>query len=356
MRTGIANLPLHWGKTPPWLFNMMRRLARQIIEACVVEFGPHEFLRKIASPFWFQALGAVLGFDWHSSGLTTTVCAALKEGIKGIEKDIGIFIAGGKGKISRKTPEEIDSYGKFIEIDPNKLIYASRMTAKVDSAGLQDGYTLYHHVFFFTADGNWAVVQQGMNELTRYARRYHWIGEKVHDFVCEPHNAICADKVHNKVLNMVASDSEQARNMSTILAREKPDKVIQEINKLNNLTLPQRHPILPDDINHKRLRKILIETYERQPENFEALLSIKGVGAKTIRALSLVSELIYGKQPSFKDPARFSFAHGGKDGYPYPVDKSNYETTIEVLERAISLAKIGNKEKLAAMRRLHNEL
>jgi len=331
-------------------------LARQITEACVEEFGPQEFLRKISSPFWFQALGAVLGFDWHSSGLTTTVCAALKEGIKGIEKDIGIFIAGGKGRISRKTPEEIDRYGKFIEIDPDKLIYASRMAAKVDSAGLQDGYTLYHHAFFFTVDGSWAVVQQGMNEQTRYARRYHWLGEELDDFVCEPHNAICAEKVHNKVLNMVALDSEQARNMSTILAREKPDKVIKEISKLDSLTLPRRHPILLADIDRKRLRKILIETYERQPENFETLLSMRGVGAKTIRALSLVSELIYGKQPSFKDPARFSFAHGGKDGHPYPVDKSNYESTIEVLERAISLAKIGNKEKLAAIRRLHNKL
>jgi hypothetical protein len=356
MRTGIAHLPLHWGKTPRWLFPMMRKLARQITEACVVEFGPHEFLQKISSPFWFQALGAVLGFDWHSSGLTTTVCAALKEGTQGIEKDLGIFIAGGKGRTSRKTPEEIDSYGKFIEVDPNKLIYASRMAAKVDTGGLQDGYTLYHHVFFFTTDGSWAVIQQGMNERTRYARRYHWLGEEVHNFVCEPHNAICAEKVHNKVLNMVASDSDQTRNMSTILAKEKPDKVIKEINKIENLTLPKRHPILLDDINPKRLRKILIKTYERQPENFETLLSMKGVGPKTIRALSLVSELIYGKKPSFKDPARFGFAHGGKDGYPYPVDKINYETTIEILERAISLAKIGNKEKLAAIKRLHNKL
>jgi len=284
------------------------------------------------------------------------VCAALKEGIQGIEKDIGIFIAGGKGRTSRKTPEEIASYGNSIEIDPNRLIYASRMAAKVDTGGLQDGYTLYHHVFFFTSGGSWAVVQQGMNEQTRYARRYHWLGEEVHNFVCEPHNAICAEKVHSEVLNMIAPDSDQTRNMSTILAGEKPDKVIKELNKLENLTLPKRHPILLDDINPKRLRKILIKTYERQPENFETLLSMRGVGPKTIRALSLVSELIYGKKPSFKDPARFGFAHGGKDGHPYPVDKINYETTIEILERAISSAKIGNKEKLAAIKRLHNEL
>ncbi|MEW6620984.1 MAG: DUF763 domain-containing protein [bacterium] len=353
MRTGIANLPLHYGKAPAWLFQRMKRLSREIAIWVVSEFGTEELLRKLSDPFWFQAFGCVLGFDWHSSGLTTTVCGALKEGIKGLEHELGLFIAGGKGAASRKTPTEIESKGTELIINPNKLIYASKMAAKVDSAALQDGYQLYHHVFIFTKTGLWCVVQQGMNESNRYARRYHWLSDEMRDFVCEPHTAICCDN-KSKVLNMVAIESQKAREATTFIAKEMPDKVIFDLKKLQNLNLPSHHQVWLKDINSSKLNKILLTTYEAQPANFEQLLGIKGVGAKTIRALTLISELIYGTPASFRDPVRYSFAHGGKDGHPYPVNKATYDISIHILHQAISAAKIGETEKRDALRRLTN--
>ncbi|MFQ6084562.1 MAG: DUF763 domain-containing protein [Candidatus Aminicenantia bacterium] len=353
MKTGIANLPLHYGKAPRWLFDRMKGLAREITLVIATEFGTRELLIKLSDPFWFQAFGCVLGFDWHSSGLTTTVCGALKEGIKGLEKELGLFVAGGKGATSRKTPLEIENFGSFLSINPENLIYASKMAAKVDSAALQDGYHLYHHCFIFTKDGLWSVVQQGMNEETRYARRYHWLSEKVTDFVCEPHSAICCEQ-RGKVLNMVAQESEEARKSATFIAKEKPEHIFSEIKKLKNLNLPSRHLVLIEDIEKTRLDKILLKTYETQPQNFEHLLGLKGIGPKTIRALSLLSELIYGARPSFRDPVRYSFAHGGKDGHPYPVDRENYDQSINFLKEALNSAKIGHTEKLKAFRRLAN--
>lgn len=353
MRTGIANLPLHYGKAPRWLFDMMTKLAREIIIIIVDEFGPVEFLRKISSPFWFQAFGSVLGFDWHSSGVTATVCGAIKEGIKGIEPELGIFIAGGKGKASRKTPQEILAKGKFIKGAPDSLIYASRMAAKVDSAGLQDGYQIYHHNIFFTPTQKWAVVQQGMNPDTKYARRYHWLTISPRaSFVDGPHNAISASYIEKLVLNTVAKGHDDNRDASANLSRQHPDKVITELKKLQTLNLPARHKILWQDINPDRLYRTLTEVYEKQPSDFETLLGLRGVGAKTIRALSLTSEIIYGKPTSFEDPARFAYAHGGKDSYPYPVDRKNYEHTISVLEHAIMKAKIGERERFASLKRL----
>ncbi|MDD5016363.1 MAG: DUF763 domain-containing protein, partial [Atribacterota bacterium] len=237
MRTGIANLPLHYGKAPQWLFRRMKELARLITIFVISEFGTEEMLKKLSDPFWFQAFGCVLGFDWHSSGLTTTVCGALKESIKGIEKDLGLFVAGGKGGTSRKTPSEIEQAGSYLNKDPANLIYASKMAAKVDSSALQDGYQLYHHCFIFSKNGSWTVIQQGMNTSTRYARRYHWLGEEAKDFVCEPHSAICCDK-KGKSLNMVAKESKNARKVTTSLAKEKPEKLIAEIKTLQNLNLP----------------------------------------------------------------------------------------------------------------------
>lgn len=355
MRTGVANLPLHYGKAPAWLFERMRKLAREIVIIIIDEFGPLELLKKVASPFWFQSLGAILGFDWHSSGVTTTVCGALKESIRGIESELGIFIAGGKGKASRKTPQDIESKSKFINCPPEPLVYASRMAAKVDSSGLQDGYQLYQHTFFFTRGGEWAVVQQGMNTKTRYARRYHWLSEDIKEnrsFISSPHSAISAEHIENLVLNTVAKGHEANREIATGLSKEPPDKFVPELKKIKALSLPRRHEILFQDINPDRLYRILVKTYERQPENFETLLGLQGVGPKTIRALSLVGEIIYGKPPSFTDPARFSYAHGGKDGHPYPVDRENYESTIVVLEQAISRAKLGQRERLKALKRL----
>ena len=344
MKTGTAHLPLHYGKAPYWLFQRMKKLAREITICIVDEWGADEMLTRLSDPFWFQAFGCVLGFDWHSSGLTTTVCGALKEGIRGLESELGLFIAGGKGKSSRETPSQIEEHCQTLSIEADNLVYASKMSAKVDNTALQDGYQLYHHTFLFTKEGRWSVIQQGMNEDNRYARRYHWKSDGLEQFVCEPHQAICCD-AKGKTLNMVAHESEQTRQLSTLLSKEKPDRLICEIKKVEQLILPKRHDIKPLDLNTKRFEKILIKTYEHQPENFEDLLGIKGVGPKTIRALSLVSELVYGAKPSFRDPARFSFSHGGKDGHPYPVDKNAYDFSIEFLRKCINNAKINNQEK-----------
>jgi len=351
-RTGIANLPLHYGKAPPWLFERMQQLAREIVIVTIDEFGAREMLHRLSDPFWFQALGCVLGYDWHSSGVTTTVCGALKAGVKGLGKELGLFIAGGKGRTSRKTPSEIEESGRLLKVDPASLVYASRMSAKVDNSALQDGYQLYHHTFFYTADGSWAVVQQGMNEANRYARRYHWLGEKVTDFVCEPQSAICS-QAKGETVNLVAQESTETRDIITHIAvEENPQKIVAQLNKLKTLSLPRRPYVSLRDIHPERLSRIFLSTYERKPCNFESLLGLAGVGAKTLRALSLIAELVYDTPVSLCDPASYSFAHGGKDGYPYPVDKKTYDSSISFLARALDRAKIGDREKLNAFRRL----
>ncbi|MBU1852576.1 MAG: DUF763 domain-containing protein [Candidatus Omnitrophica bacterium] len=354
MRTGVANLPLHYGKAPAWLFKRMVRLARQITLVIVAEHSPREFLNRVSDPFWFQAFGCVLGFDWHSSGLTTTLCGALKEGLKDISKDIGIFVCGGKGSVSRKTPHEIEEVGlrRLVNANTEGLIYASKMSAKVDSCALQDGYQLYQHSFIFSKSGDWAVIQQGMNTSTRWARRYHWLGKEVSEFVCEPHKAICCDHT-SQVFNMTAKESGECRKMSTVLATESPEKVTNEFVKLKRLSLSSRHSVSMTDIRPRNLEKILLKTYERMPDSFEKLLGIEGVGPKTIRALSLISELIYGKSVSYRDPVRFSFAHGGKDGHPYPVNKKQYDLSIQILKDAVNKSKIGRHEKLEALKRMN---
>jgi len=353
IRTGVAYLPLHGGKAPRWLFDRMTKLSREISIAIVAEFGPEEMLRRLSDPFWFQGLGCVLGFDWHSSGVTTTVCGALKEGTKGLEDELGLYITGGKGKTSRQTPAQITTYSEIISRDPAPLIYASRMSAKVDSCAVQDGYQLYHHTFLFTAKGDWAVIQQGMNERNRYARRYHWLGEDVKDFVCEPHAAICSQGFGN-ALNMVAAESEGARAVvAQVASKESPENLVKELNKLKSLDLPSRHYLSLQDLHPDRLEKIFLHTYDRKPECFESLMGMQGVGPKTIRALSLISELVWGVAPSFHDPARYSFAHGGKDGIPYPVDRKTYDKSVDILARAVRKAKLGNREEMEALRRLH---
>lgn len=351
MRTGIANLPLHSGSAPRWLFERMKRLGREIVTTIVFEFGTQTFLKKISDPVWFQALGCVLGFDWHSSGLTTTTCGALKEGIKGREKSLGLFICGGKGATSRKTPEQIENYSLKAGTKGKQLIYSSKMAAKVDSAALQDGFQLYHHVFFFDKNSLWAVVQQGMNPLTQTARRYHWLSDKVVDFVCEPHSGIISDK--SKItLNMIAKESNKARENSALISQEKPQKTLKLVEKIKTLNMPPRHSLLISDLNPKSLEKVLLSTYEKQPKNFEQLLGIKGVGAKTIRSLALISEIVYKSPASISDPAKYSWAHGGKDGYPYPVNRLVYDQSIEILKTAIQKAKLGEREKIQAIRQL----
>jgi len=333
----------------------MKQLAREI--AFII--GPEELLRKLSDPVWFQAFGCVLGFDWHSSGLTTTALGALKEGLKGTERELGLFIGGGKGAASRKTPQEIESFCQNFHLPssrslvPNPLIYASKMTAKVDNTALQDGYQLYHHVFLFTKTGRWAVVQQGMNDKNRYARRYHWLGETVSSFVNEPHQGIVSDKT-GEALNLVAADSEATRNASTTLSHEKPEKLLAELNKVKSLKLSKIHEVLIEGVNPERLYASFVKSYERNPKNFAELIYTAGVGPKAIRALALLSDLIFKATPSFKDPAKYSFAHGGKDGHPFPVDKSTYLTSIVVLHDALNKAKIGHYDKMRAFKRLNS--
>lgn len=332
----------------------MTSLAREIALAVLVDEGPQGLMSRLADPVWFQALGCVLGFDWHSSGVTTTVCGALKEGIRGAEGDFGFFVAGGKGATSRKAPAEIVSACEKSGRDPAPLVYASRMAAKVDSAAVQDGYQLYHHAFVFTRQGRWCVVQQGMSDATSMARRYHWSSEAMpgDSFVEEPHAAICGESTA-ATLNLVAAESGATRSASAELARRDPSETLSLLRRLPTLEMPRRHDVIAaSDVATPYMQKILLRTWERAPENFETLLGIPGVGAKTLRALSLVSELVYGTTASTRDPARFSFAHGGKDGHPFPVDRETYDRTIDVLASAVKRAKVEDSEKVSALKRL----
>lgn len=351
VRTGYADLPLHGGRAPRWLFARMVRLSREILLLLAEEFGTFEVLRRLSDPHWFQALGCLLGFDWHSSGLTTTTCGALKEALKEVGPELGLFAAGGKGAASRQTPDEITSWAEKLGIEAAPLVYASRMSAKVDSAALQDGFQIYHHTFFFDRNGNWCVVQQGMKESVHLARRYHWFSAGLQSFVVEPHSGVVGEK-SSLVLNLVAKEAEPARTVIPELAQRPPDHLVRELSHLKSLKLPERHALLLSDINPRRLESVFLRTYEAQAENFEALLGVPGLGAKGLRALALLSELVYGAPASFRDPARFSFAHGGKDGTPYPVDRATYDKTIAVLEQAIRRARLGEREELAALRRL----
>ncbi len=333
----------------------MTKLAREIVSLMVIEFGPQEVLRKLSDPYWFQALGCVLGFDWHSSGLTTTTTGAIKEGIKDLQSELGLFACGGKGATSRRTPDEIrvDADRHALPIDAERLVYASRMAAKVDSAAVQDGYQIYHHAFFFDKHGNWAVVQQGMSETSGMARRYHWLSSGVESFVVEPHAAVESEgKADGAVLNMVAREAEDNRKVSTEVASENPEKVIREIERMRELDLPRRHNVSLEDISPRYLSKILVKTYERQPEDFEQLIGIEGVGAKTVRALAMIGDLVYGAPVSRRDPAAYSFAHGGKDGTPYPVNRRGYDRSIEIVKKAVEQAKLGNTETAQAIKRL----
>lgn len=366
-RAGVAELPLHGGRCPPWLFSRMKRLGGAISEIIVREYGKQELLRRLGDPFFFQALSCVLGFDWHSSGTTTTTMGALKEAIN--PEKLGIAVCGGKGKVSKRTPNEIQKLADVFSISSKKvdeLKYASRMAAKVDNACLQDSYQLYHHTFVLSEDGDWVVVQQGMHE--RLARRYHWLSEDLSSFVEEPHSGIIGERQEEVVLDMTARKSEETRKTSLDLVREDPRRLAGFVREAEQrslddylarspqaltLIMPTQHTI--SELT-ERTMAALRKAYELQPESYEGLVAIRGIGPKAVRALALVSDLIYGKPPSWKDPARFSFAHGGKDGVPYPVDKRTYQRTIEILESATQAAKVEQKEKLNAVRRLHEFL
>ena len=330
----------------------MTRLSREIVIYLVREYGAPEVLRRLSDPFWFQSFGCVLGFDWHSSGVTTTVCGAVKEGLRYVDKELGLFAAGGKGGTSRKTPSQIAEICERTGSDGDTLVYASKMAAKVDSAAVQDGYQLYHHAFFFTDKGEWCVVQQGMSDATRMARRYHWLSEHVANFVDEPHEAVCCD-TRGETLNLVAHENEPVREAVAELAASPPNEVLAVMAKVPELKMPVRHSLFPElDVPDRQMHTILTSTYERAPGDFESLLGIAGVGPKTLRALTLASELLHGKPASLRDPARFAFAHGGKDGTPFPVDRETYDRTIEVFGKALNRAAVDRSEKVEAFRRL----
>lgn len=356
-RTGFASLPLHGGKAPPWLFSRMTLLSREILTHIIEEYGRQEVLRRLSDPFWFQAFGCVLGFDWHSSGVTTTVCGAVKESLRHTSREWGLFAAGGKGAASRKSPSQIIDACEHLGRNPEPLVHASKTAAKVDNAAVQDGYQLYHHTFLFTASGDWCVVQQGMSDATGTARRYHWLSEHLASFVNEPHEAVCCDE-RGATLNLVADESAAVRQASTELASQPPELTLRAVESeaaktVPSLALPRRHMLFPElDVDTRYLSKILLKTYEQAPKDFESLLGVEGVGPRTLRALALASELIYGTQASTRDPARFAFAHGGKDGIPFPVDRDTYDKTISILNRAVDRAAIDRSERIRALKRL----
>ena len=380
MQRGIATFTLDTGTCPRWLFQRMVKLGREMTRVLIEEYGPNEFIRRMADPVWFQSLGTVLAFDWNASGLTTILTAALKEAIRGREKELGIFICGGKGKTSRKTPEEITSWADKLSLPGecvDNLVYNSRMSAKVDNSLVQDGYQIYHHSLIFSENGSWAVVQQGMNKTDSSARRYHWFSENIQDLVCEPHMGIVAPVKQRRLLNLTARDSENTRQLSVEFVSSGYSSLMKDIEILRKhssnlskmvsmkyyreqLTLLKLedtefkwYPVVNEDFSKSRyLEKILPLVCDIHPENYEKLLAIHGVGPKTIRALALVGEVIYGAEPSYEDPARYSFAHGGKDATPYPVDRETYDKTISLLKDAVRRIRINPYEKDRAIGRL----
>lgn len=437
MKTGIATFTLDYGTCPRWLFERMVKLGRAMTEIIILEYGPEEYIRRLADPVWFQSLGTVLAFDWNASGLTTILTAALKEGIRGREKELGVFICGGKGKTSRKTPDQILDWGNklgFEENKANQLIYNSKMAAKVDSSLIQDGFQLYHHSFFFTRNGAWTVVQQGMNLQKQTARRYHWYSQNFKDFVNEPHAGVVSD-LRLKPLNLVANASSGTRSLSIELVNggfdtlmkdlkllekysSSPKKILNQNLILNNTGQPsdqdsqdlqyskseqelsenskasqqnfkilnkfstpmsqmveietgyrqlkllnlenmefKTHPVVAENFySSKVVQKIFAQLCDQKPENYEKLVASVGVGPKTVRALALVGEVLYGAKPSYQDPARYSFAHGGKDATPYPVDKKTYDQSIFIMKKLVEKISIDYSEKKKILNRLDHKI
>ena len=347
-RSGSADLPLHGGHVPLWLSERMAKLGLAIVETIAMEFSTSEVISKLANPFWFQSFGAVMGMDWHSSGITTSVLGALKKSVNPHAKELGIYICGGKGKNSTKTPEELIAVGQRTGLNGVELAGLSRLTAKVDNTAIQDGFQLYQHNFIVNAKGEWCVIQQGMNNNTGTARRYHWHSENLQSFVNEPHTFIYGQN-QGKILNLTASSAAETREKSLMIVNEHPDKILKEIN---HLVMPNHHDVRIKDVNMKRLGAMLWVAHENKPEHFEDLLMLKGMGPRTIQSVALVSEIIYGTATRFDDPARFSFAHGGKDGHPFPVPIKVFDETINTLQTAIQRAKIGNSDKMDAIRKL----
>ncbi|TDQ11353.1 DUF763 domain-containing protein [Pedobacter metabolipauper] len=347
-RSGTADLPLHYGYVPAWLSERMTRLGFAITEAIILEYGTAEVLRRLSDPFWFQSLGAVMGMDWHSSGITTSVMGALRAAINPHYKEFGIYICGGKGKRSRQTPDELLKFGERTGLNGNELVRCSKLSAKVDNTAVQDGFQLYMHNFIVNNEGLWTVVQQGMQNNGSTARRYHWHSSAIKSFVEEPHTGICGIN-QGQILNLVAKAADPSRKSMLSMTTENPERILAEAKKL---VMPNRHEVKAKDIDLKRLGAMLWLTQEKRPSDFEELLLLEGMGPRTLQSMALVSEVIYGTPSRFTDPARFSFAHGGKDGHPFPVPVQVYDETLQVLNKAVRQAKLGNTDKQQAIHKL----
>jgi hypothetical protein len=349
-RSGSSDLPLHYGYVPQWLAERMAKLGLAITETLISEYGKAEVLRRLSDPFWFQSLGAVMGMDWHSSGVTTSVMGALKRAINPHSRRLGIYICGGKGKSSRKAPEEILNVCETTGLDGAQLVRSSKLSAKVDNTAIQDGFQLYMHSFVLSDEGQWTVIQQGMSPGTSTARRYHWHSADLRSFVDEPHTAICGPN-QGIILNMVDKMACPARDGVLAVTREKPESMMHDIQQL---VLPAHHDVRAEDVDLKRLGAVLWLAHERQPADFEELLLLEGVGPRTLQSLALVSEVIHGAPARFRDPARFAFAHGGKDGHPFPVPIKVYDETISILQTAVHKSGLGQSDKQEAIRKLHD--
>jgi len=347
-RSGVADLPLHGGRVPAWLASRMERLGTGIVEAVVHHYGRAALLSRLSDPFWFQALGTVMGMDWHSSGITTSVMSALKRGLNPRADELGLFVCGGRGRQSRRTPEELRVLADRLGLDGDALVRTSRLTARVDNNAVDDGFQIYLHSFVLTADGDWAVVQQGMNEGARLARRYHWHSPTVRDFVSDPHAAIVGEP-SGTIRNLVDGRARPAQHALLAMTREDPSRTLADVRRLE---MPAHHDVRARDVHERRLGAVLALAHERDLRDFASFLLLEQLGPRTLQSLALVAEVVHGAPARFDDPARFSFAHGGKDGHPFPVPLSVYDESIGVLRRALDSAQVGHSEKLDGFKRL----
>ncbi|WP_348266817.1 DUF763 domain-containing protein [Edaphobacter sp. DSM 109919] len=347
-RSGTADLPLHGGRVPPWLAARMTELGTAIAEHIVLEYGPSEFLTRLSDPFWFQAFGCVMGMDWHSSGITTSVMGALKRGLNSRFSELGLAVCGGRGRHSVRTPDELRAFSMKTGLDGDALARTSRLTARVDNNAVVDGFQLYLHSFVVTRAGEWVVVQQGMNPGNHLARRYHWHSTTVRDFVSDPHTAILG-KPQGTILNLVDARAEKAQRALLTIAKEPVEASLQEARKL---TMPGHHDVRAKDVDVKRLGAVLAVAHERELRDFASLLLVEGLGPRTLQSLALIAEVVHGAPSRFSDPARFSFAHGGKDGHPFPVPLKTYDESLAILRRSLEAARLGHTEKVEGFKRL----
>jgi hypothetical protein len=347
-RSGTADLPLHGGRVPAWLAERMTRMGTAITEAVVYNYGVPEFLSRLSDPFWFQALGCVMGMDWHSSGITTSVVGALKRGLNPRAHELGIYVCGGRGKHSRKTPEELRRIADSNRLPGEELVRSSRLAAKIDNNAIADGFQLYLHSFVVTNAGEWAIVQQGMNDASGLARRYHWHSATVRNFISEPHAAIVGEH-QGTIMNLVDRRATPAQDALLAIAHQKPNANLQEMRRL---VMPAHHDVRAGNVDLKRLGAVLAVAYERDLRDFASLLLLENLGPRTLQSLALIAEVVHGTPTRFSDPARFSFAHGGKDGHPFPVPLKTYDQSLAVLRRTLDQAKLEHSDKLDGFRRL----